>query len=104
LEELDELNVESRLKNALESSVAYMLLTRCGIDADVHYNFEDFKYVFDFNTSETVAVLGDATSDISEMALREIGETIKNLQKTEKNKIHTFAEKEQNEYHPAFPV
>jgi N12 class adenine-specific DNA methylase len=99
LEELDELNVEARLKNALESSVAYALLTRCGIDANVHYNFEDFKYVFDFNTSETVAVLGDATSDISEMALREIGETIKNLHKAEKNKIRTFAEKGQNEYH-----
>ena len=96
LEELDELNIEVELKSALESSVAYMLLTRLGIDANDYYKFEDFKAVFDFNTPETVAVLGDATSDISEMALREITETIKNL---EKSKIRTFAEKEQNEYH-----
>jgi hypothetical protein len=99
LEELDEQNAEVEFKNALESSVAFMLLTRCGINAKEHYNFEDFKFVFDFNTPETVAVLGDATSDISEMALREIGDTIKNLQRGEKNQIHTFAEKEQNEYH-----
>jgi hypothetical protein len=75
-----------------------MLLTRCGIDANDYYNFEDFNAVFDFNTPETVAVLGDATSDISEMALREISETIKNIQKSEKSKIRTFAEKEKNEY------
>jgi len=33
------------------------------------------------------------------MALREISETIKNIQKSEKDKIRTFAEKEHNEYH-----
>ena len=99
LEELDKLNLEVQLKSALESSVAYMLLTRCGFNANEYYNFEDFNAIFDFNTPETVAVLGDATSDISEMALREISETIKNLQKSEKGKIRTFAEKEHNEYH-----
>jgi len=40
LEELDELNAEVELKNALKSSVGYMLLTRCSIDASKHYNFE----------------------------------------------------------------
>ena len=99
LAEFDELNVEAKLKNAIESSVAYMLLTRCGIDASKHYNFENFKFISSFNTPETVAILGDATSDIAEMALREIGETIKNLQRNEKNKIRTFAEKDQIEYH-----
>jgi hypothetical protein len=86
LEELDDLNVEIYFKNALKSSVAYMLLVRCGCNADQYLTLEDFQDVANFNTLDTVSRLGTAASDISEMLLREIETTVKELQITEKNK------------------
>jgi len=91
LEELDDLNVEVFFKDALKSSVAYMLLTRCGYNADEYLTFEDFQSVLNFNTLDTVSRLGAATSDIAEMLLREIEATIKDIQKTERNQSRTFA-------------
>ncbi|WP_425323455.1 DEAD/DEAH box helicase family protein [Anaerosolibacter sp.] len=91
LEELDELNVEFIFKEVLNNSVAYMLLTRCGYPADKFLSFEDFKGVVNFNTLDTLSRLGAATSDISEMILKEIGATVKDLQKSERKQDHTFA-------------
>jgi N12 class adenine-specific DNA methylase/adenine-specific DNA methylase len=91
LEELDGLNVEVIFKDALRSSVAYMLLVRCGCSADNFFSFEDFQGVVNFNTLDTVSRLGAAASDISEMLLREIEATVKDLQKTERKQIRTIA-------------
>ncbi len=79
LEELDEDSTRAWFRDLLESSVAFMLLTRCGIDAGEHFAREDFAHVFEFNTPETLSILGAATSDISEMALREIATTVLSL-------------------------
>ena len=91
LEELDDLNAEVFFKDALKSSVAYMLLTRCGYNADQYLRFEDFQSVLNFNTLDTVSRLGTTTSDIAEMLLREIEATVKDLQETERNQSRTFA-------------
>ena len=91
LAELDDLNAELFFKDALKSSVAYMLLTRCGYDADQYLRFEDFQSMLHFNTLDTVSRLGTATSDISEMLLREIEATVKDLQKAEQKQSRTFA-------------
>ena len=91
LEELDGLNVEVIFKAALRSSVAYMLLVRCGYPADNFFSFEDFQGVVNFNTIDTVSRLGAAASDISEMLLREIEATVKDLQKTERKQTRTVA-------------
>jgi N12 class adenine-specific DNA methylase/adenine-specific DNA methylase len=98
LEELDQLNVEAFFKDALKSSVAYMLLVRCGCNADEYLNFEDFRAVFNFNTLDTVSRLGAAASDISEMLLHEIEATVKDLQKSERKQTHNFA-KNQDKAH-----
>ena len=98
LEELDDLNVEVIFKDALKNSVAYMLLVRCGYPADQYLNSEDFQGIVNFNTLDTVSRLGAATSDISEMLLREIGATVKELQIAEKKQSRTFA-KNQNVRH-----
>jgi hypothetical protein len=66
LEELDELNVDVEYRMTLQNSVAYMLLTRCGIEANKHFVAEDFRHVTDFNTRNTVNALGLASSDIAE--------------------------------------
>lgn len=100
LEELDELNVEVNFREALKSSISYMVLVRCGCNADELLNSEDFLNVFSFNTLDTVSRLGAAVSDISEMLLRDIEATVKEMQREEKNSNRTFAktqEKEQNE-------
>jgi hypothetical protein len=91
LEELDELNTEVWFKTALTNSIGFMLLSRCGFDAREYFEREDFSRVFDFSTPETVAILGGAASDISEMVLREIGATVKNLQMEERKQNRTFA-------------
>ena len=94
LEELDEFNVEVMFKEVLKASVAYIALTRCGYPADQYLSFEDFQDIVNFNTIDTLSRLGAATSDISEMLLREIGSTVKELQKAEKKNSRTFAQNE----------
>ena len=76
LEELDALNVEVTYRRALESSVAYMLMTRLSLPAMVYILPEDFEGIYSFDTPSTINALGIATSDIAEMGLREISRTV----------------------------
>ena len=76
LEELDALNVEVTYRRALESSVAYMLMTRLSLPAMAYILPEDFEGIYSFDTPSTVNALGIATSDIAEMGLREISRTV----------------------------
>ena len=76
LEELDALNVEVTYRRALQSSVAYMLLTRLSLPAAAYILPEDFEGIYSFDTPGTINALGIATSDIAEMGLREISRTV----------------------------
>lgn len=91
LEELDELNVEVIFRETLTASVGYMALTRCGIDVGAFFTQDDFRGIVNFNTIDTVARLGMATSDISEMLLREIESTVRAVERAEKEQGHTLA-------------
>ena len=93
LEELDDLNLEVFYRDALEVSVAYMLLTRLGLEADEYFDPDEFAHVYDFNTPPTINALGIATSDIAEMGLREISRTVMQTQKEQ-----FFAKDGQNRY------
>lgn len=99
LEDLDDTSLEVWLKDTLKSSVAFMALSRTGYDPHEYFSREDFEHIFDFNTNSVISVLGSATSDISEMVIKEIGETVKELEKEEKQKIRTFADGRTSEYH-----
>ena len=99
LEDLDDTSLEVWLKDTLKSSVAFMALSRTGYDPHEYFSREDFEHIFDFNTNAVISVLGSATSDISEMVIKEIGETVKELEKEEKQKIRTFADGRTSEYH-----
>ena len=81
LEELDDLNLEAFYRDALEVSVAYMLMTRLGLRADDYFTADEFAHVYEFNTPPTVNALGIATSDIAEMGLREISRTVMQAQR-----------------------
>lgn len=99
LEELDDLNLEVWLKDTLRSSVAYMALVRAGYQPSLYFTRDDFSHIYDFNTIPVISVLGAATSDISEMVIREIAETVKGLEKEEKQSNRTFARDRSSEYH-----
>ena len=81
LEELDGLNLEVFYRDALEVSVAYMLMTRLGLRADDYFTADEFAHVYEFNTLPTINALGIATSDIAEMGLREISRTVMQAQR-----------------------
>lgn len=98
LEELDDLNVEVAYRNALQASVGYIFLTRCGLNANEYFGREDFESLLNFNTPETVNAIGVATRDIAEIGLAEISRTVRNLQRAGKNANRTFAEKSKARY------
>ena len=98
LEELDELNVEVAFRTALQNSVAFMLLARCGCDPGEYFNDDDFRGILDFNTPQTLNALGTATGDIAQMCLGEISRTVLNLQRLSERENRTFAAAPQNEY------
>lgn len=81
LEELDRDNISVLFKNALAASAGYMMMTRCGFDANDFYDGVDFKDIASFNTYETAMLFGTAVSDISETGLREIENIIKSIEK-----------------------
>ena len=76
LEELDALNVEVTYRRALQSSIAYMLMTRLSLPTMAYLLPEDFEGIYSFDTPGTINALGIATSDIAEMGLREISRTV----------------------------
>lgn len=98
LEELDDLNIEVMYKRLAVSSVAFMLMSRCGIEVQDHFEREDFADIINFNTPQTLNAIGIATSDIAEMALREISLSIRNVQMAEKAQNRTFARQSANRY------
>ena len=91
LEELDDLNTELYLKGLLTNSVQYMVLTRCGYNAEEYFDVEDFRDICNFNTIDALNVLGCAGSDISEMVLQEVAETVKAAERESKKQKRTFA-------------
>lgn len=98
LEELDDYNIEVIYKRLAVNSVAYMLMSRCGIDTGEYFEREDFADITNFNTPQTLNAIGIATSDIAEMALREISLSIRNVQMAEKAQNRTFAQPQANPY------
>ena len=98
LEGLDEYNIEVIYRQLAVNSVAYMLMSRCGVDTEAVFERENFAEIINFNTPATINALGIATSDISEMALREISQTIRDVQIAEKSQNRTFAPQSQTRY------
>lgn len=98
LEELDGYNIEVIYRRLAVNSVAFMLMSRCGLDTEGYFEREDFAGITDFNTPATLNAIGIATSDIAEMALREISFSIRNVQMAEKSQNRTFAQQPQSRY------
>ena len=98
LEDYDEFNIGAAFRNAAVVSTTYALLSRCGMQPGDYFEHEDFLNVFDFNTPQTVAALGTAISQSSELVLRQIEITIKNYEReklAERSESH-----ERTDLHP----
>ena len=98
LEELDDFNIEVIYRRLAANSVAFMLISRCGLDTNEFFDREDFADIVNFNTPATINAIGVATSDIAEMALREISQSIRNVQMAEKDQNRTFEQRTQALY------
>ena len=98
LEGLDELNLEVKYRRAVQNSIGYMLLVRCGLDPSDYFEDEDFRDVTNFNTPQTLNALGVATGDISQMCLSAISRTALALQRQPKKENRTFETQPQIQY------
>ena len=76
LEELDELNIEVRIRETLADSIAYTVLKRCSMEENELAEEINFPYIHEFNTVETLSQLGSNVSDLSKPILMEIGKAI----------------------------
>ena len=90
LESMTDEAVQLLFQNALENSIAFSMIKRCGLNPNDYFTNEDFTPILAFDSYETITRLGVATSEISEMGIREIYNTIKKLRINEINKIRTF--------------
>ena len=89
LENLDEQNIGIRFKETLTDSIAFMLLSACGVDMKEYQPKFSFDFIHEFDTMDSLYILGDATSELAKPVLVEIGKTVRIY-----NRIH---EKEQKE-------
>lgn len=90
LEPMTDEAVQLLFQNALENSIAFSMIKRCGLNPNDYFTNEDFTPILAFDSYETITRLGVTTSEISEMGIREIYNTIKKLRINEINKIRTF--------------
>lgn len=94
LEDLGEDSVTAMYKELLTNSIAYMMMTRLGVDTEMYFDDDDFRNVVNFNSDDTLNALGVATGAIAEMGLSEVSKTVLALNRQNR----TFAENRQPEY------
>ena len=94
LESLSNEIIEKGYIEILKNSIAYMIINRSGITPTSYFNFTDFNNISMFQDIEMIGRLGTAISDISEMGLREIYLSLKNIRIAEIEKIRTFDKKD----------
>lgn len=98
---LEELNKEERLTAfhaLMHNSVAYMLLTRCGLDTHGYLNAEDFSEIIHFNTMQTLHVIGTAISDLAELILREVAQAVRTVAPEQAIQYDEQKQAERSEY------
>lgn len=85
MEEYDEAELEHLVQSLAANSVSYAVMKRCGIDADSYYDREDFARLYEFNTVESIAFLGNAVNECSERILRQIELTVRNYERSQEH-------------------
>ena len=99
LEEYDKDDIAEQFQNAAFVSIAYTIMSRCGLEPESYFSHEDFMNIFDFSTIPTATALGMAVSQSSEQVLRQIEAAIKAYER-EKRKERSVSHGEQADVHP----
>ena len=90
----DEFNVGVSFRRAAETSIKYMLCSRCVEDPESCFEPEDFMDVFDFNTQAASNVLGTAVSEASSQVFREIERAIRTYERAKQAELSEERSKE----------
>ena len=77
LEGLDDDTIRVEFRTLLANSAFYSLARRCGLEPMEYLEEADFSSITDYNDLSVLAFLGNATSQLVEPILRDIGRTIR---------------------------
>ena len=99
LEEYDTYSVREQFQSAAFISIAFALMSRCGLEPESYFQHEDFMSIFDFNTVQSAMALGAAVSQNSGQVLRQIEIAIKTYER-EKRKERSAVHGEQTDIQP----
>ncbi len=79
LEGLDEDTIRVEFRRLLMNSAFYTLAVRCGLDPMAYLEEEDFSAITDYNALPVLTFLGNATSQLVEPVLVDIGRTVRRI-------------------------
>ena len=95
----DEAGQEFQFKSAAAISILYMVLERCGLEPDGHFDRDDFQAIFSFSTPAALYALGTAVSECSRDVLRNIERTVKTTIRRRNVERSQYEYEQQSELH-----
>jgi N12 class adenine-specific DNA methylase len=98
IEDRDDTALRAAFTEAAASSAAYMIMARCGLDADEYFSGEDFQVVLGFNLPDIVNALGAAVSELSEQVLRGVEITVRKYERQRAASVQLNAERSNEQY------
>jgi len=97
LADMSDDEISSTFMLQLMTSVSHTVLVRLGIDPAAIFHGDEYESVTLFNSPDTIAQLGAATSDISEMVLRQIERSVRSIERQERDTLANEESVLQNE-------
>lgn len=92
LADISDDEISSTFVLQLMTSVSHTVLVRMGIDPAAIFHGDEYESIRLFNSPDTIVQLGTATSDISEMILRQIERSVRSMERQE---LGTLAKSQQ---------
>jgi hypothetical protein len=81
LADMSDDEISSTFVLQLMTSVSHTVLVRMGIDPAAIFHGDEYESIRLFNSPDTIVQLGTATSDISEMILRQIERSVRSMER-----------------------
>lgn len=97
LADMSDDEISSTFVLQLMTSVSHTVLVRLGIDPAAIFHGDEYESIRLFNSLDTIAQLGTATSDISEMILRQIERSVRSMERQERGTLANVEPVLQNE-------
>ena len=97
LADMSDDEISSTFMVLLMTSVAHTVFVRLGIDPAAIFRADEYDSISLFNSPDTIAQLGAATSDISEMVLRQIERSVRSMERQERDTLAKSQQVLQNE-------